>query len=627
VAAVYDHGLVDEVPFLVFRFVPGQSLEQRLGSGLRLAPEEAAKILDGILRGLEAAHDVGVVHRDLKPANVLLDEDGAAVLTDFGLARLGDGSGLTRTGEIVGTPLYVAPEQLRGRDPAPAVDLYAAGLIHYRMLLGQLPFPGDDISQVILLKSKPLPPLVWDWQVPSLEGHRDLVRDLVAQDPGERPASAAVARARLEALVEDVGFQATSVGPRPASDPRRQRLPKDSRRQPARPGSPRAPTPEPSPRGPWRLLGGVGLVVVAILAGSALRTRSGAGGAAPGEVARPGAPPAYDEELTRVAQALEDTLREDAAVRDALALVGESEQPGQREVYQRGRRVLRDHVVASHLRDRLRRKELAQVSPEAYGALARISRIERLLLPDPPEADTPLYGPRESPGLTALLAAGVRFLADPRLESDEPVETWERERAFVAQLSTRPGQEWKPLRRFEDMAVFRRGERLYYPDGETPRAQAQVLVQTYDGMSFENPLENVNSAVQLTARDSWQVGLDDSVPGEVSLELADVGEGDLILGTWLTSWGGHRHAWLRIDGERESLEAVVTFPAPRRSTRGRTAVRVGGYLQVRAALLPEGARSMRWTAVGLQPFAESTHTVRVEEVHQLVAGPLPELLE
>ena len=120
----------DALAFLVMEYVDGEPLSDRLRRAGRLAPEEVRRLMAQAALALGFAHEAGVVHRDVKPANVMIGRDGAVKLTDFGIARALDGSGHTRTGEVLGTPFYLSPEQALGRPATGASDLYALSLIH-----------------------------------------------------------------------------------------------------------------------------------------------------------------------------------------------------------------------------------------------------------------------------------------------------------------------------------------------------------------------------------------------------------------------------------------------------------------------------------------------------------------
>jgi serine/threonine-protein kinase len=143
---VEAHELVtreDGPPFIVLERLEGETLEAALERG-PLAPAEAARVVVQLLAALEAVHRAGIVHRDVKPANVLLCEGGTRVkLIDFGVAKLLGERGLTRTGTLVGTPLYMAPEQLRDEPVDARTDVYAAGATLYEALTGRPPFVED----------------------------------------------------------------------------------------------------------------------------------------------------------------------------------------------------------------------------------------------------------------------------------------------------------------------------------------------------------------------------------------------------------------------------------------------------------------------------------------------------
>lgn len=148
VCVVYDAGAADGHAYLAMRLVRGAPLSESIG---RLSVEEAARCIERVAVALHAAHLSGVIHRDIKPANILLDEDGAPVLVDFGLARAtkGDLPTLTRTGDLLGTPHYLSPERLRGegqRDPRG--DVWALGVTLYELLAGQRPFAGHSVEAV-----------------------------------------------------------------------------------------------------------------------------------------------------------------------------------------------------------------------------------------------------------------------------------------------------------------------------------------------------------------------------------------------------------------------------------------------------------------------------------------------
>jgi serine/threonine-protein kinase len=151
IVQVYDVGECDGQVFFSMQFIEGTTLARRVADG-PLPPREAARIVAVVARAVQHAHDNGVVHRDLKPSNVLLDVDGQPHVTDFGLARrVEGGESLTRTGAIVGTPSYMAPEQAEGKRATPATDVYSLGAVLYQLLTGKPPFQAASMLDTLLL--------------------------------------------------------------------------------------------------------------------------------------------------------------------------------------------------------------------------------------------------------------------------------------------------------------------------------------------------------------------------------------------------------------------------------------------------------------------------------------------
>jgi serine/threonine protein kinase len=138
------------MPFLVMEFVDGPSLASLLKTSGPLPPERATAIVAQVLSGLGSAHESGIIHRDIKPSNILVPANGAVKIADFGIART-DSSDLTVVGDALGTPAYVAPEQLRGEPVDNRSDLFAAAVVLFEALTGVKPFRAKTVAESISL--------------------------------------------------------------------------------------------------------------------------------------------------------------------------------------------------------------------------------------------------------------------------------------------------------------------------------------------------------------------------------------------------------------------------------------------------------------------------------------------
>src|SRR6201987_3694524 len=144
IVGVIDYGEDDGRPYIVFEYVEGETLKDRIRRNGRLAITEAVAYAIEIARALGTAHARHIVHRDVKPQNVLIDEEGTAKVTDFGIARSLTEEGLTADGRVLGTTDYVSPEQALGQDVGPQSDLYSLGVVLFEMLTGDVPFHGEN---------------------------------------------------------------------------------------------------------------------------------------------------------------------------------------------------------------------------------------------------------------------------------------------------------------------------------------------------------------------------------------------------------------------------------------------------------------------------------------------------
>ena len=197
IAQVYDYR--DAEPpcpaYLVMELVDGPSLARLLDDG-PVDPARTMKLVAQAAAALQAAHAVGLVHRDIKPGNLLLNQDGDIKITDFGIAQTAGAMSVTRSGVLIGTPAYLAPERATGAPATPAADLYALGIVAYQCLTGRLPFEGEPLAVALAHVEQAMPQL--PPHVPA--GVAALVADLTAKDPRARPASAAQVAERANQL-------------------------------------------------------------------------------------------------------------------------------------------------------------------------------------------------------------------------------------------------------------------------------------------------------------------------------------------------------------------------------------------------------------------------------------------
>jgi serine/threonine-protein kinase len=208
VAAIHDYGHSHGVTYLVMEFIDGESLSQVLTRAGRLGPADTLRLIARAADGLQAVHDRGIVHRDIKPANLLVRRDGTLLITDFGISRTEDGTQLTVSGAILGTPTYLSPEQVLGRPATALSDVYSLGLTAYECLTGRRPFTGENPYAVALQRVQSGPAPLGADVPPAVAA---VVARALARDPADRWRSAA----ELAAAARAVSAGPVPVGPVP----------------------------------------------------------------------------------------------------------------------------------------------------------------------------------------------------------------------------------------------------------------------------------------------------------------------------------------------------------------------------------------------------------------------------
>lgn len=175
--------------FIVMDYLPNGSLADKLKDGKPLPLEQALEILKPIARAIDYAHSKNLIHRDIKPSNILFTEEDEPVLSDFGLVKSLETRGLTSTGLSLGTPEYMAPEQILCKELTPAADIYAFGVVAYQMLSGEIPFPGDTPFEVQEGHVHKPPPDILEKNPALPEEFAGIFHNILAKDPEQRPPS------------------------------------------------------------------------------------------------------------------------------------------------------------------------------------------------------------------------------------------------------------------------------------------------------------------------------------------------------------------------------------------------------------------------------------------------------
>jgi serine/threonine-protein kinase len=297
--AVYDRGEWDGTSYIAMEYVAGQTLKQIITEEGHLPPSRAVDLTVQILRAARFAHRRGVIHRDFKPQNVIVDDEGRAKVTDFGIARAG-ASDMTQTGSIMGTAQYLSPEQAQGHAVTARSDLYSIGIILYELLTGRVPFEADS-AVTIALKQVSEAPVVPSQINPAVTPELEaVVLRALMKDPRERfadadefiaaldaaasriPSAATIAAAEAAAALPAAALGADPTAPAPPGTPPPPLTGFYPSQEPAEepavivepppppPPPPPLPPPRPRKRWPWLLLGALGLVGLILLLVSVL---------------------------------------------------------------------------------------------------------------------------------------------------------------------------------------------------------------------------------------------------------------------------------------------------------------------------------------------------------------------
>jgi CheY-like chemotaxis protein len=201
----FDLGFADGYPYISMEYIDADNMLKHLHRKGPFEEPHALAILRQVLRGLRAAHDLGIIHRDIKPENILLNKDRIAFITDFGIATPAN---IGKVRELAGTPDYMAPEQLRMEPVTPASDIYSCGVLFYRMITGNLPYRGESITQIMDAHLHAAPDPIPD-EAPISWATRELIEWMLKKNVADRPATAQPLLDRIEAMLKE-GVKARS---------------------------------------------------------------------------------------------------------------------------------------------------------------------------------------------------------------------------------------------------------------------------------------------------------------------------------------------------------------------------------------------------------------------------------
>jgi eukaryotic-like serine/threonine-protein kinase len=207
IVTILDRGEDEGRQFIVFELVEGRTLAEALRDEGRLPVRRALEIAIQVARGLGFAHEQGLIHRDVKPQNVILNGDGRAKVTDFGIARSLDVQGVTQSGAVLGTSNYIAPEQASGRPVDRTTDVYSLGVVLFELLTGEVPFPGESFVAVAMQHVSEPPPSVLEVRPDVPVRVARAVDQALEKDPAERFPTMDAFAAELQACLAELGSE------------------------------------------------------------------------------------------------------------------------------------------------------------------------------------------------------------------------------------------------------------------------------------------------------------------------------------------------------------------------------------------------------------------------------------
>ena len=170
IVTIYDVGKSGEIAYIAMEFLQGRELRDVLNNGQRMPVVQVINVVAQVAQGLAYAHENGIVHRDIKPSNIMIVRDGHVKITDFGIARMASAAVRTQTGMVLGSPKYMSPEQVVGKQTDQRSDIFSLGVMLYEMLTGQAPFAGENVNAIMYqtLNSIPPPPSSLSSDVPEM---------------------------------------------------------------------------------------------------------------------------------------------------------------------------------------------------------------------------------------------------------------------------------------------------------------------------------------------------------------------------------------------------------------------------------------------------------------------------